>query len=212
VALGLLVAWTALQPLRAQQRGDAALAAAEKGDFAAARAAARQAHDRNPLSPDPYFDLATVEDAAGRTAAARVALERAVRLVPSSPETWRRLGAYELDVLDRPRTALRALSAAVALAPNDPTVQGDFLRAAGSQPADGDGRERLITRRAGPREREHAARPGGRGSVATRDGHAPRGGGGFRPGGRLVELGEGHRDAADGAAFPRRPTELVNRG
>ena len=58
------------QPWRAEQKGDDALRLADAGDYAAARQAAEDAKDLNPLSVQPYFELAAVEDAAGRSSVA----------------------------------------------------------------------------------------------------------------------------------------------
>ena len=75
-------------------RATTALALLSEGDFAGARAAADRAHDINPLSVEPYFERAAIEDAAGRPRRATRPLEDAVRLEPASPEAWRRLGEH----------------------------------------------------------------------------------------------------------------------
>ena len=89
--------WRSPQPWRADREGRrGARALPSEGDFAAARAAASGAGDINPLSAEPYFERAAIEDAAGNRRAAVSALEDAVQLEPASPEAWRRLGEYYL--------------------------------------------------------------------------------------------------------------------
>jgi tetratricopeptide (TPR) repeat protein len=123
VTVGVVLAFAVLtsvavsQPWRAEEKGDDAIALAEKGDFAAALTATQSAEDLNPLSIDPFFDRAAVENAAGHKLAARFALERAVQLQPASPEAWRRLGEYYLTELSQPARAVPVLRAAVYLDP-----------------------------------------------------------------------------------------------
>jgi len=127
--LALLCAWTVWQPLRSDTIGQDAIATLERGDADAARALALEARDRNPLSVDPLFELSTVEAAAGRRAAARRALEQAVRLQPANPDTWLRLAQFELDVLRRPRVALTAIRPALYLDPRSSDAVAVFLAA-----------------------------------------------------------------------------------
>nr|MBA2637133.1 hypothetical protein [Solirubrobacterales bacterium] len=86
-----------------------------------------RAHD--PLSVEPLFARAVVEQAAADRAAAGRTLEAAVALQPRNPETWRRLAEYELTVLRRPRVALRAIRSAVYLNPRAGDVAALYLRA-----------------------------------------------------------------------------------
>ena len=96
-SLAGLAAVAVAQPWRADDEGDEALALLSEGDFAGARAAADRAHDINPLSIEPYFEQAEIEQAAGRPRRATRPLEDAVRLEPASPEAWRRLGDHYVD-------------------------------------------------------------------------------------------------------------------
>ena len=73
------------------------------GKYDAAAAKARRAGELNPLSVDPLFLLAFIDDARGDKHGAKRALERATRLQPANVEAWRRLGRYRLSVLDDPR-------------------------------------------------------------------------------------------------------------
>jgi hypothetical protein len=132
VALIAVAAVTALaiaQPWRAEQKGEDALRLAVAGDVTAAREAAEKAKDLNPLSVQPYFELATVEEAAGDTDGATSLLERAVRLQPASPEAWRRLGDHYLVSLGEPHRALPVLRAALFLDPVSPAGRASFVAA-----------------------------------------------------------------------------------
>src|SRR5205807_8961341 len=129
VGAALLAAWTIWQPLRSDQAANAALSALSKDNVAQAYAEVTKARDRNPLSIDPLFDQATIEDAVGRHRAAQRALQRAVRLQPGNALTWQRLGDYELNVLQRPRAAVDELRAALFLDPRSPEIQRDFVAA-----------------------------------------------------------------------------------
>ena len=128
VVFALAAVWAAWQPLRAQNAGDHALALAEQGQYAAARAAAQDAIDRNPLSADWYFDLAVIDTAAGNAARTRADYQRAVQLQPSNPETWLALAQYELDS-GNPRGALAALGPELYLDPRSPEAIATFLQA-----------------------------------------------------------------------------------
>jgi Flp pilus assembly pilin Flp len=117
VALTALAAWVVVQPSRAAGADDAAVVALGERRFDEARALVRTARDRNPLSVDPLFTLAAVEQDAGRPAEARRALEAAVDLQPANPQTWQRLAEYRLNVLRQPGPALEAARAAIFLDP-----------------------------------------------------------------------------------------------
>jgi hypothetical protein len=129
VALALAASWSAWQPVRAVHAGDAAFDRLDAGAPAAAAGIARIEAKRNPLSVDPLFDLAAIEQARGRTAQAQLALERAVRLQPANAETWSRLGDLRLGALDDPRGALKAYKAAYYLDPHDPQTGSGVLQA-----------------------------------------------------------------------------------
>jgi hypothetical protein len=125
----LAAAWTAFQPVRAVHAGDAALDRLHQGQPEAAVSIARIAIDRNPLSVDPLFELAAIEQARGRTREAEAALERAVHLQPASAEAWRRLGRLRLSVLADPRGALSAFRAAYYLDPHSSISVSDVVEA-----------------------------------------------------------------------------------
>ena len=92
LVLALAAAWAAYQPVRAVHAGDAAFDRLDAGQLEAAASIATIATDRNPLSIDPLFELAAIQQARGQAQEAEAALERAVRLQPANAEAWRRLG------------------------------------------------------------------------------------------------------------------------
>lgn len=127
--IALLAAWTAWQPLRSVNVGQDALASLQRGDLGTARAQAQAAHDRNPLSLDPLFQLSEIELAANRNIPARRALEEAVHLQPANPEAWLQLAEFELRVLRRPAVALTAIAPALYLDPRSSDAVAVFLAA-----------------------------------------------------------------------------------
>jgi hypothetical protein len=127
--LALAAAWSAYQPVRAVHAGDEAFDRLDRGQPEAAASIATIATDRNPLSADPLFELAAIEQARGRTKEATAALERAVELQPANAETWRRLGRQRLSVLNDPKGALSAFQAAYYLDPQSPASTSDVLEA-----------------------------------------------------------------------------------
>ena len=129
IAIALAAAWTAYQPVRAVHAGDAAFEQLDLGQPETAAAIALIATQRNPLSVDPLFELAAIEEARGRTPQAEAALERAVELQPANAETWRRLGELRLSTLNDPKGALSAFQAAYYLDPQNPESTSDVVEA-----------------------------------------------------------------------------------
>jgi tetratricopeptide (TPR) repeat protein len=129
LVIALAAAWTAYQPVRAVHAGDAAFDRLDRGQPEAATSIAGIATKRNPLSVDPLFELATIEQARGRTTQAAAALERAVDLQPANAEAWRRLGRLRMSVLNDPKGALSAFQAAYYLDPQSPASTSDVLEA-----------------------------------------------------------------------------------
>jgi hypothetical protein len=127
--IALVAAWTAFQPVRAQHASDAAIDRLAAGQPQAAADIARIATRRNPLSADPLFTLAAIEEARGRVQEAEHALAAAVELQPANAETWRRLGRLRLTALHQPRPALEAFQAAYFLDPASPTSISDVVEA-----------------------------------------------------------------------------------
>jgi cytochrome c-type biogenesis protein CcmH/NrfG/O-antigen ligase len=129
LVIALVAAWGALQPVRSVNAQDAALERLDLGAVDAAASIAQIAHERNPLSIDPLFQLAAIREAQGRTDDARRALEQAVDLEPANPETWHRLGEFQLDTLNDPKSALRAFQAALYLDPKPQSRLSDVVYA-----------------------------------------------------------------------------------
>jgi tetratricopeptide (TPR) repeat protein len=133
VGVAVLATLAIAQPWRAQQKGEDALRLALAGNFTAARSAAEKAKDLNPLSADPYFELAAVEDAADNESLAMKALERAVQIEPANPEAWTRLGDYYLAPLSSPDQALPILRGALFLDPMSTEARDSYLAALRAQ-------------------------------------------------------------------------------
>jgi len=128
VALSAVAIWAVVGPARSASALDAAEARADAGALTAALELAEEARERNPLAVEPLWQIAYLQDVRGRRQAAEEALRRAVSLQPARAETWRRLGRYRLEVLGRPREALRPLQAAYYLDPRSPGSQSDLLQ------------------------------------------------------------------------------------
>ena len=130
LGLALTICWTALQPVRAANAEERSADLVAEGKFPQALAAAQDAEQRNPLSVDPLFQLAFIQDERGDRKAALATLESAVHLQPDDSETWRRLGRYRLSVLDDPEGAMRAFRVAYFLDPQSARGPSDYLEAA----------------------------------------------------------------------------------
>jgi cytochrome c-type biogenesis protein CcmH/NrfG len=129
VVLALVAAWAAYQPVRAEHAGDVAYDRLDQGEPQAAAGVARIAVKRDPLSVDPLFELAAIEQARGRLQDSRAALEKAVHLQPADAETWRRLGRLRLSALNDPKGALKAFQAAYYLDPVSAQSVSDVIEA-----------------------------------------------------------------------------------
>ena len=125
--LVLTAAWAAYQPLRARDKSDEALAAFDKRDFAAAEAKAEEARDINPLSVDPLFDLAAIEQAAGDQQGAEAALVLATELQPDNWLPWMRLTDFRLFVKKDAEGAMRSVRTAIYLNPRSWDVSQRYL-------------------------------------------------------------------------------------
>jgi hypothetical protein len=128
VVAGLCI-WATWQPLRSDNLSDHALDLAANGRIAAARAAAKRAHDIDPLASRPYVVLSAVDDAGGNQGAAVKALEDAVRAFPGDPQTWLQLAQYQLNSLSKPADALQTIQAALYLDPQSRAAQTVFFQA-----------------------------------------------------------------------------------
>lgn len=127
--IALVASWSALQPIRALHAQDAALARLETGQLPQAASIAKIAHERNPLSVDPLFELAAIEQARGNDKEALRVLGDAIDLEPANPETWRRLGQAQMDIGDA-KSALSSFRAAYYLDPRSLRSVSDVVVAA----------------------------------------------------------------------------------
>jgi hypothetical protein len=156
LAAALLAAWTEWQPQRSVEESDNALTLLVRNPLAA-RAAARTAVSRDPLSAQALFTLSAVQHASGEAERARATLQKAVRLQPSNPQTWLTLGEYDMSA--KPRTAMNELRAAVYLDPRSIPIQNAYveaLRATNAAAASG-GVAAEATQATSPRARAKAA-------------------------------------------------------
>ena len=96
VVICVVAIWVVVQPLRSQNAYDSALTAVTQGDTGAALTDARRAQASNPLSVDPLWLQSAIYEGAGDGARARGALTKATSVQPSNPQTWARLGCYDL--------------------------------------------------------------------------------------------------------------------
>ncbi len=134
VALGLLVItgacmWATDQPLRGLDAADGALEALDAGNVPKARAEARRASEIDPLSIEPLFNLAVIEQLATppNPGGARDALERAVQLQPQNAKAWLQLAEFDANQGDR-KGALAALRSALYLDPKNTNAVTLFLQ------------------------------------------------------------------------------------
>jgi tetratricopeptide (TPR) repeat protein len=108
----LAAVYSLASPWLSAQRLTAAYDAAETGNLLGALDRAKSAHSFNPLDVEPLW----VEAALTLDKARALHLyEQARDLEPKNPETWYRLGSFELHQLRRPRAAYRDLNHAYTL-------------------------------------------------------------------------------------------------
>lgn len=125
VLIALTAAWATWQPWRSSKAGAASLAALDvavkdHSSLAHARALAITAHNRNPLSVDPLFDLASVYTAAGNFKLARATYNEAIALQPANSATYLALASFELNTINDPARALLLARSALAIDPRSP--------------------------------------------------------------------------------------------
>ncbi len=113
-----LATWAQWQPLSSENLSQEALSLLARSP-GRATTAAQAGVARDPLSVQALFALATVQQQTGNPELARATLQHAVRLQPSNPETWLRLGEYDLSSggEGRPQAAVNELGAAIYLNP-----------------------------------------------------------------------------------------------
>lgn len=127
--IGMATCWSIVQPLRADNAQDAVANRIDAGEYTAAADIALVAQQRNPLSVEPWYLLATARAYQDDRKGVVLALVEAIKTQPANSEAWRRLGEYELSVLDAPKDALAAFQASYYLDPQQPGSQSDVIRA-----------------------------------------------------------------------------------
>jgi hypothetical protein len=117
----VLIAATMLFSFASPQMAERSVRASTRAlgdrDFDRARERADQARFFNPLSIDPVFALARVDEREGRPVDAERRYVEAVELQPENPETWYTLGLYEFQVLEDMCAAYGFLNNAYTLDP-----------------------------------------------------------------------------------------------
>lgn len=101
VTVALAACVSVVSPSLAQRSVRDVNPALERGELDAARDAAERARSLDPLSLEPLFALARLEEQAGDEAAALAAYRRATELQPENPLPWFELGLYEFSRGDR---------------------------------------------------------------------------------------------------------------
>jgi tetratricopeptide (TPR) repeat protein len=96
VAIAIGAAWVIWQPLRSSDADAEAVTALLRGDTRAALDNAHSAVSADPVSADALWVLSEIEHAVGNRDAARKALVQATTRQPSNPETWQRLGEFDI--------------------------------------------------------------------------------------------------------------------
>ncbi len=109
VALSLALPWLSARQV------DAAYGDLGDARVAEALEAADRARSLNPLTLDPLLARAAAQQALGDVDGARRTLIRAVELQPLDSNAWYELGAFELEVADRPAAARLYLERATEL-------------------------------------------------------------------------------------------------
>ena len=115
VAVGVLVSFAS--PRVAERSVREASRARERGDLELAVDRAERARTLNPLSVEPLFALARIEERRGRVDDAEQLYVDAVELQPENPETWYTLGLFEFEVRRHLCAAYRFLNDAYTLDP-----------------------------------------------------------------------------------------------
>ena len=108
----LAALYSLASPWLADNRFNAGLDAIASGQLAQAATEFKSAHAFNPLAVEPILFRAALERSPGK---ALQLYRQASDLEPKNAETWYELGAYELNILHRPRDAYRDLNQAYTL-------------------------------------------------------------------------------------------------
>src|SRR5262249_4197902 len=106
--------WVVWQPLRSSDADASAINELLAGRADAALSDAQTAVSADPVSADALWVLSEIHIATGDLNAARADLVRATDRQPSNPDTWQRLGEFDLRY-HHPQLALAELDKAVGL-------------------------------------------------------------------------------------------------
>jgi tetratricopeptide (TPR) repeat protein len=112
--IAIATAWIVWQPFRSSDADASAVTELLAGNAGAALTDARTAADTDPVSADALWELSEIYIAAGDLNSARGALVRATSRQPSNPETWQRLGEFDVRY-HHPQVAVSELVKSVAL-------------------------------------------------------------------------------------------------
>jgi hypothetical protein len=118
VLVGVVILVSFSFPRLADRMERSSTRALASDDLELARDRALWARFFNPLSVDPLFALARVEESRGRLGNAERRYIRAVELQPDNPETWYTLGLFEFEALDNLCATYRFLNNAYTLDPS----------------------------------------------------------------------------------------------
>jgi tetratricopeptide (TPR) repeat protein len=127
--IALVCAWAIWQPQRSAAAVDSSSALLTENRIPDALLLAKQAVNRDPVSPQPLYQWAQVESRAGHRAFAVRILQQAVRLQPRNPDTWQQLASFQLNTMNNPSAAFAALRAALQLDPRSPLLRQEFVAA-----------------------------------------------------------------------------------
>jgi hypothetical protein len=105
----LAALYSLASPWLSDHRLSAAYDALASRNIVGGRDEAKSAHAFDPLALEPLWVWALAESLDGRNLKALELYRQARDLEPKNPETWYRLGEFQLDVLHQPRRAYQAL-------------------------------------------------------------------------------------------------------
>ncbi len=120
--IGMATCWSIVQPLRAENAQDAVANRISAGEYAAASQIALIAQQRNPLSVEPWYLLATSRAYQGDQKGTVLALVEAVKTQPANSEAWRRLGNTSCPCSTTPRARSPRSRPLTTLIPSSPEV------------------------------------------------------------------------------------------
>ena len=118
VLVGLSVVASFVSPRLAQRDVRSSTVALDDGDFATARDRALRARLLDPLSVEPLYALARIDERRRLLYEAQRHYIDAVELQPENPDTWYTLGLFEFQALGNMCAAYRHLNDAYTLDPS----------------------------------------------------------------------------------------------